>query len=99
MYKLLLTWDIKPNQDQEYFEFMVREFAPRITSMGLTPTEAWFSVYGEGPQIIVECTTDDLETMKKVLASEEWTTLNQKLLNYVEQFKRKIVAGRPDLQL
>lgn len=99
MYKLLLTWDIKPSHDQEYFEFMVREFAPRITSMGLMPTEAWFSVYGDGPQIIVEGVMDDLASMRSLLESDEWHTLNQRLLEYVDDYKQKVVAGRSDLQL
>jgi hypothetical protein len=99
MYKLLMSWDIKPTRDQEYFEFMVREFAPRIASMGITPTEAWFSVYGEGPQIIVEGVMDDLDTMRKLLASDDWQTLNKKLMEYVQDYRQKVVAGRPDLQL
>jgi len=99
MYKLLMSWDIKPTRDQEYFEFMVREFAPRIASMGITPTEAWFSVYGEGPQIIVEGVMDDLDTMRKLLASDDWQALNKKLMEYVQDYRQKVVAGRPDLQL
>ncbi|HLA44282.1 MAG TPA: hypothetical protein VJZ27_12645 [Aggregatilineales bacterium] len=99
MYKLLLTWDIKPNRDQEYFEFMVREFAPKITSMGLTPTEAWFSVYGDGPQIIVEGITDDLKTMKELLESDEWGALNTRLLEFVDDYEQKVVTGRSDLQI
>ena len=99
MYKLLLSWDIKPNRDQEYFEFMVREFAPRITSMGIRPTEAWFCVYGDGPQIVVEGITDDLDTMKKILESAEWKTLHSKLLDFIEGYSQKVVTGRPDLQL
>lgn len=99
MYKLLLSWDIKPSHDQEYFEFMVREFAPRITSLGLTPTEAWFSVYGEGPQIIVEGVTEDIDTMRKLLDSAEWLALHKRLMEFVDDYKQKVVAGRPDLQI
>jgi hypothetical protein len=54
MVKLLLSWNIKPGRDQEYFEFMVREFAPGITRLGVTPTEAWFAIYGDCPQILME---------------------------------------------
>jgi len=99
MYKLLLSWNIKENRDQEYFEFMVREFAPRITSLGLTPTEAWLSVYGDGPQIIVEGVTDDLNTMKKLLQSAEWSALHLRLLEFVDDYQQKVVTGRPDLQI
>ncbi len=99
MIKLLLTWDIKPGQDQEYFEFMVREFAPGITRLGLTPTEAWFAVYGDCPQILMEGVTDDLEAMNKLLVSEDWTTLYDKLLKYVDNYQQKVVRGSPGFQL
>jgi hypothetical protein len=99
MYKLLLSWDIKPSLDQEYFEFMVREFAPRITSLGLTPTEAWFCVYGKGPQVVVEGITDNLPTMQKLLDSPEWEALYDKLMTYVEDYSQKVIVGRPDLQI
>ncbi|WP_119066148.1 hypothetical protein [Aggregatilinea lenta] len=99
MIKLLLTWDIKPGQDQEYFEFMVREFAPGITRLGLTPTEAWFAVYGECPQILMEGITDDLADMRKMLASDEWTALYDKLLKYVDNYEQKVVRGAPGFQL
>ncbi len=99
MYKLLLSWDIKPAHDQEYFEFMVREFAPRISSLGITPTEAWFSVYGEGPQVVVEGITEDLDSMRSVLESDEWKALNKRLMEYVQDYHQKVVPGRSDLQL
>lgn len=99
MIKLLLTWDIKPGQDQEYFEFMVREFAPGITRLGLTPTEAWFAVYGDCPQILMEGITDDLEAMRKLLVSDDWTTLYDKLLKYVDNYQQKVVRGSPGFQL
>ena len=41
--KLLMTWDILPGREQEYFEFVVRELVPGIQRIGIQPTEAWFS--------------------------------------------------------
>lgn len=99
MIKLLLSWDIKPGQDQEYFEFMVREFAPRITKLGLTPTEAWFAVYGDCPQILMEGITEDLDTMRALLASGEWSTLHDKLLTYVDNYQQKIVRANSGFQI
>lgn len=99
MIKLLLSWDIKPGRDQEYFEFMVREFAPGITKLGLQPTEAWFAVYGDCPQILMEGVTSDLGTMRGLLASEDWTTLYDKLLTYVDNYKQKIVRASEGFQI
>ncbi|MBN1201513.1 MAG: hypothetical protein JXJ20_06620 [Anaerolineae bacterium] len=99
MIKLLLSWDIKPGRDQEYFEFMVREFAPGITRLGLQPTEAWFTVYGNCPQILMEGITDDLDTMKQLLASDEWSRLYDKLLGYVNNYQQKIVRASAGFQI
>jgi hypothetical protein len=99
MIKLLLSWDIKTGQDQEYFEFMVREFAPGITRLGLTPTEAWFAVYGDCPQILMEGITEDLPTMRKLLSSEEWMALYNQLLRYVENYQQKIVHANAGFQI
>ncbi len=43
--KLLMHWDIRPGRDQEYFEFVVREWVPGIQKLGLQPTGAWYTVY------------------------------------------------------
>ncbi|MBI5960054.1 MAG: hypothetical protein HY866_15040 [Chloroflexi bacterium] len=99
MIKLLLSWDIKPGRDQEYFEFMVREFAPSITRLGLTPTEAWFAVYGDCPQILMEGVTDDLSTMRRILDSDDWETLHSKLLSYVDNYQQKIVRASTGFQI
>lgn len=99
MIKLLLTYDIKPGRDQEYFEFMVREFAPGITRLGLTPTEAWFALYGECPQMLVEGITEDLGTMRQLLSSGEWAELHGKLLDYVDNYNQKIVRASAGFQI
>jgi len=99
MIKLLLSWDIKPGRDQEYFEFIVREFAPGITRLGLNPTEAWFAVYGDCPQILMEGITDDLTTMRTILSSEDWDELHEKLLTYVDNYQQKIVRASAGFQI
>ncbi len=99
MIKLLLSWDIKPGRDQEYFEFMVREFAPGVTRLGITPTEAWFAVYGDCPQILMEGVTDDIATMKRILSSDEWSELHAQLMDYVENYTQKIVRANAGFQI
>lgn len=100
MFKLLLSWDVLPNRDQEYFEFMVREFTPKLTALGITPIEAWFTLYGDdAPQIVMEGMTEDYETMKSLLSTDDWQSLKTKLLTYVTNFNQKVIRGRSHLQL
>ncbi len=99
MIKLLMSWDIKSGRENDYFEFIVREFAPIIMKMGLRPTESWYTVYGEGPQILTGAVTDDLDAMMNILRSEEWKRLHQKLLTYVTDYRHKVVRATSTFQL
>ena len=72
MIKLLMKWDIKPGHEQSYFEFVMQEFAPGLMRLGLQPTEAWYTVYGKGPQFLTGVVTEDLETMRNILGGDEW---------------------------
>jgi hypothetical protein len=99
MVKLLMTWDIKPGRESEYFEFIVREFAPRIMKLGIQPTEAWYTVYGSGPQILTGVVSEDLQTMRQILAGDEWAELLNELMHFVTNFRQKIVAATGRFQL
>lgn len=99
MMKLLLNWDIKPGRDQEYFEFMVREFAPGINRLGLNPTEAWLAVYGDCPQIMMEAVGDNMQAIRDLLEDPEWIELRDKLMEYVENYEHKIVPASKGFQI
>lgn len=99
MVKLLMSWDIKPGSENEYFEFIVKEFAPGMMKMGMQPTEAWYTLFGDGPQILQGSVTEDLASMKAILASEEWQTLQNQLFEFVNNFNFKIVKATNRFQL
>ncbi len=99
MYKLLLSWDIRPGRNQEYSEFMMREFVPGLNRMGLTPSEAWLSVYGEGPQIMMEAAIEDLATVREVLASPQWRAIQAKLEEFVDEYQQKVVRANRGFQI
>ncbi|MBK8020217.1 MAG: hypothetical protein IPK19_02040 [Chloroflexi bacterium] len=100
--KLLMNWDIKPGRDQEYFEFVVREWVPGVQRLGLQPTGAWYTVYSrtdESPQMLTEGIAKDLETMRTILSSDDWTVLHDKLTEYVHNYRHKIVHVTGGFQL
>jgi hypothetical protein len=67
--------------------------------LGIQPTEAWYTVYGNGPQILTGVVAEDLGTMKKILITEEWKELHNKLMAYVTNFRHKIVEATGRFQL
>lgn len=99
MVKLLMSWDIKPGSESEYFEFVVREFAPGLMKLGIQPTEVWYTVVGDGPQILTGGVAEDLPTMKSILADRDWLDLKNKLFDYVTNFDYKIVRATSKFQL
>ncbi len=96
--KLLMTWDIAPEQDQEYFEFVIREFIPGIQRMGLEPMEAWATIYGSYPQILVAMLAPDLPSAQRMLNSSDWQSLREKLLGFVNNYSYKVVDARSGFQ-
>jgi len=96
--KLLMTWDIAPEREQEYFEFVIGEFIPGIQRMGLEPVEAWATIYGEYPQIQVALLAPDLPGAQRVLSSVEWTGLRDRLFGFVKNYSYKVVPHKGSFQ-
>ena len=97
--KLLMTWDILPGRDQEYFEFLVRDFIPGLQHMGMEPSDAWWTVYGNQPQIMAAAQMPDLDAVQRILQTSDWQGLTQRLLDYVENFQYKVIPSRNGFQL
>ncbi len=97
--KLLMTWDIQPGREQDYFEFVVRDFVPGMQKLGMQPTDAWYTFYGDQPQIMAGVVMPSLDEMERVLNSEDWDDLTAKLMDYVEDFDYKIIPARGGFQM
>lgn len=97
--KILMTWDILTGREQEYFEFVVRDFIPGMQKLGLEASDAWFTVYGDSPQILAALQMPNLPLLNKILDSTEWKDLTDRLLEYVENYDYKIVQARTGFQL
>jgi hypothetical protein len=97
--KLLMTWDIIEGHEQEYFEFVVREFVPGMQRLGIQPTEAWYTTFGNRPQILTGGVSDSLTKMKLALGTQEWEALRQKLMQYVTNFNARVVQASGGFQM
>jgi hypothetical protein len=97
--KLLMSWDILPGQEKTYFDFVMQTFAPGMVKLGLQPTEAWYTLFGDAPQILTGGVTDNVEKMRQILDSVEWDELKSDLLEYVTNFQFKVVPATGRFQL
>ena len=97
--KLLMSWDILPGREQEYFEFVVRDFIPEMQKMGLEPNDAWVTVYGNQPQILASAVVNKNDKLQEILCSAEWDSLMVKLNDYIENLELKTVVSKPGFQM
>ena len=96
--KLIMTWDINQEHEQEYFEFVVREFLPEVQKLGFKLSDAWVTVYGDQPQILVGAILPTFQNVIKIIDSKEWTFLVNNLLDYVTDYQEKIVPASGGFQ-
>lgn len=97
--KVIMTYDIKPGRDQEYFAFMVRELTPGLERLGLQPTEGWYTTYGKRPQIMMGGIAPDYKTAEALIQSPEWKELNLRLSEFVTNYRERIIRVTPFLPI
>jgi hypothetical protein len=97
--KLLMTWNILPNREQEYFEFVISDFIPEIKVLGISPVDVWYTMYGDQPQIMVAAKTQSQAALNVAMASKEWQRLVENLMQFVDNFSYKVVPARTGFQL
>ncbi|MBC8336423.1 MAG: hypothetical protein ISR59_00820 [Anaerolineales bacterium] len=96
--KILMTWDISQDNEQEYFEFVISEMIPGIQRLGFQPLDAWATLYGDYPQIQVGMIATDADTAQQMLDSDEWGILREKLFGFIDNFSYKIIPARSGFQ-
>jgi hypothetical protein len=97
--KLIMRWDIRPEKESEYFEFLVHEFIPALNKLGIADILVWYTAYGDCEQKLAEGTTESVDQMRSILQSEDWVILTDKLQNYVLNFDLKVVAASRGFQI
>jgi hypothetical protein len=97
--KLLMTWDMVSGREQEYFEFLVREFVPGLQKLGIEPSEAWYTQYGDSPQMLTGFVADNLSLIQEAMGTEAWGQLTTRLFEFVTNFNAKVVKATGGFQM
>jgi len=97
--KLIMSWDITPEHEQDYFEFVIRDYIPGVQRMGCELTDAWATVYGNKPQITVSVIIGSPCKARQLLFSEDWLSLNNRLQDFIQNYTMKLVYARNRFQL
>ena len=94
--RLILTWNIRPGREQEYSMFVNDRLAPGLVEIGLPPHDVYYATYGRVPQIMVVLEVPDQSVLQQALASSQWQTLKNELLEYIEDYQERVVKSNDD---
>ncbi|MCA9953805.1 MAG: hypothetical protein KC434_03745 [Anaerolineales bacterium] len=97
--KLLMRWDVRPETESEYFEFLVHEFIPGLNKLGISDIQVWYTQYGECEQKLASGIANTTEKMQEALHSAGWHQLNDRLQQYVDNFSQKVIPATGGFQI
>lgn len=89
--KLLLTFNIKPQQQDGYMRFMVNDFIPNLQSIGLKNVGVWHTAYGNYPVRLLVFVTESTNGMDRALSDDVFQEMESKLGKYVSEYSRRVV--------
>lgn len=96
--KVIMTWDIAADHEQEYFEFVIGEWVPGVQRLGFQPVDAWATVFGTYPQIQVGLLAESAPRVRQLMGSNDWAALEDRLRTYVNNYSYKVVSARNGFQ-
>jgi hypothetical protein len=84
-------WDILPDQEDEYSEFVAKRFIPECNDMGLCSVGGYYVEAGPGPRIISVKRAESLEELGRIISSSRFRDLVFDLKEHVINYKSKIL--------
>lgn len=97
-YKMLLSYNIRPECHDTYYEYVLKEFVPALQEMGLYMIGAWTVSYGPYPERHVEFVSESLEDVHMAFQSSRFQELEDRLMEYTYEYDRKVVKFRSGFQ-
>jgi len=89
--KLLLSFDLRSGYENAYRRFVLEEFLPQAQELGLVPTDAWHTAYGDYPSRLIGFVAEDLATMRSARDHPQWQALIKKLQGFTQTLSQRLV--------
>ncbi len=89
--KLLLSYNVRSGKENAYRRFVLEELLPKAQELGLMPTDAWHTAYGNYPTRLIGFAAEDLDTAHTALASDEWDAMMRQLKGYTDELSQRVV--------
>lgn len=91
-------WDVRPNQFDEYSDFVSHEYNPAMEELGIRLVGGYYVAVGAGPRIVAVAEVENVDNLKMILSSKEYRKLINKLLQYVWKYDSRVWAPSGKIQ-
>lgn len=98
-YKLLVSYDVRPELINEYRQFVLGVYIPFMGSKGLQISQAWHTAYGEAPNRMLEFVCREHDVVESLFRDDGWFAFNEKLETFVEDFVYKVIPYKDGFQI
>jgi hypothetical protein len=99
MVRVIMTWDIQENKEKDYIEFAVAELSPKLHALGMEISDVWYTLTGSGPEMIILGMMERRADALGLLRSSDWRQMVDRLNEYVENVRVKVVEPKGPFQL
>ena len=98
-HKVLVTWNSHPRHEKELFHH-VRELVNKASPLGLELRDAWYTVYGNAPEILLGFTPRKEQEggLEASLSSDEWRQLVLEIKDYITDYEQRIIQAADHFQ-
>jgi hypothetical protein len=86
-------WSVDYDKTADYEKFITRKYIPGMNKLGIHVVAGWTVLIGGYSDIILEGVSNDLELLEKALRDKNYRALNDDLLNFVRNYKTKVLVS------
>ncbi len=88
-----MEWDLPPEREDDYFDFVKRIFIPQCNEMGLESVGGFYVEVGRGPAIVSVNRADSLEQLVAATNSRQFKDLLEELKDIVVNYRSTIMRS------
>lgn len=90
--KFTQVWNIASTKKADYERFVSEEYYPTMEKLGITVAGEWEVLIGEGPHIICEGRTQNIDQVVRNLQSEKFRKARHGLRHFVENYGSRFLS-------
>lgn len=97
--KLVICYDMQPGKEEACQRYVMQTLGPTLDRFGFRFLDAWYTVWGNGPQMMGYGLLDDIETARKLLTSEAWREVADGMKRYATSFSVRLIEPAAAFQI